>query len=428
MNSKIMIFGLICAFSVLVFLAGCTVPGTDGTLNDGTEENGNSEPTPKLNLSENPTEAYEELSVKSQNVGPWTGEYTLAMGLGDQAVLGLSEIKMDMEIFFSSKDRLKVVGTTSLMGISGTNASYSMNGRIIECSESSMTGDKVSCVLGEEGYSATNQFEAQKLSEVLSDYTIEFGEVKTFAGRTAQCFLLEYSGKDLIDAESSPTGAQADIENMTFKQESCLDIENGFVSFMDLKTSTFSELTEFNVTGISMTLELKSFTEGVDEKEFELPMAFSLGNAFGDTECEANKATITITPFKKISGETALVSFSTYTYGQDDKSLVETVEVPISGLSEFTESTVEIETVKELEENISIDVCIGEDCSATDCYVYAPASYETPFPEGDELDLETLCSAITSAGQEVCDAADLNEDSEPDCSWNKEEEKCEIAG
>lgn len=356
MNRKILFIGLML-FSALVFLAGCSQP--------------------EQALPQDPKEAYDFLAQKSKEAGPMRVAYKFTMDFGQQAVMGISSLEMDIEVFMLSQERSKTIVSMSFMGQSINSAVYNLNGKVIQCTEGMLgLGQGLQCQAGSEqqqqmmGMQGT---EVKSLDEMFYDYKISFAEDRTLAGRPAKCFLLEYAGKDLKDKSQFGSGmAVASLDNYSFKQEICLDLEHGFASYVDVKTTVYSELSKEEKPGIGFKIEMTSFSTDVSEKDLELPVAFSLGSGFADTECTEDGITLKIIPFKEISGKQATVKIGEISFGQEEMKVEQskTITIPTSPLFEEKELNIELdETLGSGSKQI--EICIDEECQKTNCWIQA---------------------------------------------------------
>jgi len=417
MDRKIILTGLILALAAVVFLAGCT------QIPDG--------------LPQDPKEAYELLAQKSKEAGPMRIAYEFAMSLGQQALLGISEIKMDLEVFFHSQQKTKTLGSMSILGQTMNTAVYNLEGKTLTCTEGGGllgTAQGMQCTLGEQqqempGMQGT---EVKSLDELFSDYKISFAADKTFAGRKAKCFLLEYAGKDVKDQSQLGGMGTGSLENVEFTQEVCLDIEKGFASFMDVETRIYSELTEEYAKGFGFKMEMKSFSTEVTDADFEPPVAFSF-SGFGAATCEKDSVSMELTPFKDISGKQATVKIGVADFTGGDMEVELEKQVTLPAFTLFEEGTLVVDLDEEIEGSKQVELCVDGECQSTGCYIsdWADGLEELPIelpeelPELTDAQIAVACAAMPS--QELCEAVDLDADGTSECAWDAESELCSIA-
>lgn len=351
MDSRTAFAGLILV-SALLFLAGCTKTGQQAPLS--------------------PKQAYEALAMKSEHAAPMKASYKFELNFGQKPVMGFSSVEMHLDVFAASKEKTKAVASLSLLGQKMRTEVYRLNGNTVQCAESLAAGSENSmqCQVGA-GKEAmpVSLTEVKSLDELFSDYNISFAGEKTFAGRKSECFLLGYLGKDVKDKNQFASLSTASLNGYSFKQETCLDKEKGFISYTKINTLV-SQQAGKPEKGAGFTMTLTSYSPKVSEADLELPVVFSLGSPLEGAECTSNTVRLKITPFKEISGKKAVLKIEKPALDSSKGEVEQQVEITLPELELFKESDLNIATKEPLAGSKQLELCIGADCVQSGCWVF----------------------------------------------------------
>ncbi|MCX6802247.1 MAG: hypothetical protein NT067_03985 [Candidatus Diapherotrites archaeon] len=414
------LIGFLLLFAGVLF-AGCNQPPAGGSQATPTPA-----ATPAPATEQDLKLAYDSLSQKFGNSGPMKLSYAFTMDFGEQSALGLSKVDMDMGLYMLSEQKSKTVVSMAVLGQNITSAVYNLDGKSVTCTESAMLAQPVQCELGKEAASSgTPGVEVKKLDEMFTDFKITALPAKSPAGRPAQCFLLEFKGKDLKDKSQFGSSFEegGSIENYSFTEEICLDSEKGFASSMDLKTKVYSELSKEETNGMGFSMELESFSAAVSETDLALPMPFGVMSENEGAECSKDTIKMKIVPFAEISGKQAVLQIGIPQYSGTTATMQVQQEktITLPAMEQFKESELSISPDSQLSGSVMLSLCIEKDCISSTCTVAGESAAGTE----PAVSPESICPLLTVKDQ--CEI-DITGDEVKDCTWDATAAACKAAG
>jgi len=409
MNNKILITGLLVllAFS---FLAGCTQEEIDEI--EGLAKG-------------NPAEAFDLLALKSKNLMPVKLDYLLSINLGSQGLPGMSQIETDLSLAVLSEKKSKAVANLSFLGQVVNTVIYNIDGSFVQCVEGNAFGAEIplSCELAneEDQIQGAQNTEVKPLDEQFEKYEISLIEGKEFAGRKATCFLLSFNGEDVKDQEQFQGSMEEEtFEKTSFSQETCLDQEKGFTSYVKLEGKTLTDGVE--ETTMAMELELTGFSQELTEEDFEIPVSIGIDQLENATTCTTEEITMNVTYFNDVSGKEAVVNIGPVLYDEEYNILpfeaTQLLAVPMPEQPLFESKEFKVAPEEPLDGTVAIALCIGEDCYPTGCFVLDESAEIEADVEISSDELAIACALVSE--EDACNAFDLDGDGTSECVWADE--------
>lgn len=332
--------------------------------------------------SKTPEEKLYALHKKSENIDKLHLSYDASFGLA--SMVGEEGMGMETDKYILG-NRTKYTVSVSMFGSTVTVANYRIGGHKVSCVEGgayfpgTVTSDGgISCKLG--GYDSSELLQRPNLKKIFQEnITIEEAERQSFAGRKAECFILNATEENIIKILDSEGETSGNLGNITV--DLCLDKKMGYMAYFKIRSERYSRLQGKEVESTFMEFEATDFSKEVKEKDLEIPLEFALS----DARCESNGTVeAVIVPFSNLKeGEISIKIKTTPSIHQSEGGATASVDEGSiiaegagfdSELKPFENKKVTFESGKELDGNYYVTVCVDGSCQSRMCSTYTGIS------------------------------------------------------
>jgi hypothetical protein len=359
------ILGLFLLLALALVLFGCT--GTD----------------PKTN----PKGALAEFMTKSSTLDNYYSKYEVSIG-GGGALMGGVSYTIPFESW-KKGNNYKLLMSMSLMGASSTAAYFTIGDRKIMCTESSYsmyttsTTPSVDCQLETSQTSTTSSqmglFSVPKNLSMLNDLNVVYlGEKKIADKFDCSNFRITLAYADFLKLYDINTiSSMSSYSGTKFIYDICFDKKSGFIDEIKVAATGSSVLSGSETTTDFFTMTIQEYSNGVDDKEFKIPVPFSVSGV----NCTKSKIDFNLIPFNSITSVDINASTSSYYVDKETNisSMTKTVNVsPTTFEAQKLTTTFD----SNLWSTTSVNFCNNGVCVTKSCYLpYEYPDYSTDYSD-----------------------------------------------